>query len=329
MRFLLRFQATAEIAGDYDVFNVKHLMSVALAGVHDMRPALVRAFNENPADDRLNLVFGPMPRRRIAALIIGALVAEQLFFVLAPEFEFKTELNWAAIVIVLVYAIALRRYVFVSGHAREDDFPWLAASIIPAAIVLTVLSFVRAAAAGALAPDPDAPWFTSVGKLAFEIANAYGVAAAMTIALAALCFTRKWWLAARDLALNLAVFKILLFLTVLIVIDIGIVGQILAAIIDSTLGLRFPGWLAELSDNFTYAILLATVYTAVIGATWVVCRQNFGALLVTGDVRVVAAVRDMARKPKTVKKPKAPKPKRRRRWFGRRVPAEEAAENSD
>ena len=300
------------------MYNVKHLMSVAVAGVRDMRPALERAFNENPHDDRLNLVFGSRPRWRIAALIVAAFALGELFVALAPAFELKDEINWAAVVIVLVYALALRRYIFRSGHAGAQDFPWLAGAIIPAALALTVASFLRQAVSGALAPDDGAPMFTVGGKMLFELANAYGVAAALTIALAASVFTRRWWLGLRDLAINLAVFKILLWITVLVVIEIGIVGRILAAVIDAIFGFRFPGWLADFADYIAYAILLATVYTAVIGATWVVCRQNFGTLLTTGEVRVVAAVRDMAKTPRKPKPEKPAKQKRRRRWFRRR-----------
>lgn len=310
------------------MYNLKHLMGVAVAGVRDMRPALVRAFNANPHDDSLDRVFGPQPRRRIVALILGAIAAAELFLLVVPDFELKYELNWAAIVIVLAYAIVLRRYLFVSNEATAADFPWLAASIIPAAMVLTSLSFIRNVAAGALLPDVGAPLFTVVGKLLVAIADAYGVAAALTIALAALCFSRRWWLAVRDLAVNLALFKLLLWITVLVVIEIGIVGRILAAVIYAIFGIRFPGWLADFADAIAYAVLLVTVYTALIGATWVVCRQEFATLLATGDVRVVAAVRAMASTPKKPKQKKAPKKKKKRRWFGRKTTEEPADQDA-
>ncbi|MEM1260802.1 MAG: hypothetical protein AAGH76_00250 [Pseudomonadota bacterium] len=299
-------------------------MTVALAGVRDMRPALTRAMNNDPTDDRLDLVFGSQPRRRIVALVLLAVMAGELFLALTPEFELKWELNWSAIVVVVGYALALRRYLFRSGNARVDDFPWLAGSIIPAAVALTVVAFVRSAVNGGLAPDPGAPWITVIGKLLFAVTSAYGVAAVITIALAAVCFSRRWWVAVRDLAMNLFVFKILLWITVLVLIDIGIVGRILAAILDATLGIRFPGWLADFADMLSYSVLLATVYTAVIGATWVVCRQQFPTLLTEGDVNVVAAVRDMAKQPSKKKQKKADKKPRKRRWFRRKQQAGEA-----
>ncbi|MEO1034054.1 MAG: hypothetical protein AAFX44_00715 [Pseudomonadota bacterium] len=313
------------------MYNLKHLMSVAMAGVRDMRPALERALNDNPSDDRLNLVFGDGPRRRIAALIVGAIIVGELLRAFGPDvllgsdFNLMSDINWAAIIIAVVYAVVIRRYLFQSGHAGEEDFPWLAGSIIPAAIALMLLSFVKSIVAGDLMSEDAEPGFMAIGKLVFEIADAYGAAAALTIALAALCYSQRWLTAIKDLAINLFVFKLLLEITVLIVIEIGIVGRILAAMVDGIFGIRLPGWVGDFVDFFSYALLLVTVYTAIIGATWVVCRQQFSALLTTGDVRVVAAVRDMAKKPKKPKKKKPKKPKRR--WFGRRSRDDTADEN--
>lgn len=294
-------------------------MSIALAGVRDMRPALTRAFNSDPTDDRLDDVFGPQPRRRVAALILSAIAAGELFLAFAPEFGLKWELNWSAIVVVVGYAVALRRYLFGNGLAGVGDFPWLAGSIIPAAVALMLVAFVRSVAGGALVPDADAPSFTVVGKLLFELTSAYGVAAGVTIALAAVCFSRRWWTAVRDLAVNLFVFKLLLWITVLVLIDIGIVGRILAAMLDAILGIRFPGWLADFADLISYAALLGTVYTAIIGATWVVCRQQFPALLAGDDVNVVAEVVSMGKLPSKKKPKKARKKARKqRRWLRRK-----------
>lgn len=301
------------------MYNLKHLLQVALSGVRDMRPALRRAFNDNPTDDRLHRVFGPSPRARIVLIIVAAVAVGEWVRLLTGNARFNDNINVSALCIGIIFTVVFRRYIFRSGEARADDFPWLAASVIPAVAALVLISVVRQFATGAVGPIADGPMVTAPASAVVAIARAYGIAAAFALALAALCFSRNWLRALKDLIVQLAVFEFMLWITVLVVVEIGIVGQVLAAVIESIFGIRFPGWLGELSDQLSLTLLLGTVYTAIIGATWMVCRQRFGELLATGEVRVIAAVRDMAKKPKKPKKPKAAKKKagKRRRWWSR------------
>jgi len=56
------------------VYNIKHLVRIARSGFDDMAPALRRAFNRDPSDDRLDQLFGAAPRTVIAGSIAAAIV---------------------------------------------------------------------------------------------------------------------------------------------------------------------------------------------------------------------------------------------------------------
>lgn len=134
--------------------------------------------------------------------------------------------------------------------------------------------------------------------MADALADSLAVAAGLTIAVAALCFSENWTRALKDLAVQLLVFKILVFVMVLLIVEIGIVGPILAAILNIVLDIRVPDWVGEFADQITYAALISFIYFAVIGATWMVCRKTFAQLLKTGDAEVLDAIKAMSESPK-------------------------------
>jgi len=84
---------------------------------------------------------------------------------------------------------------------------------------------------------------------------------------------------------------------VLVIVEIGIVGPILATMLEVVLGIRVPNWLGEFADQITYAGLISVIYFAVIGATWTVCRKTFGQLLDTGDAEILKAIKAMSESP--------------------------------
>ncbi|MEX0914841.1 MAG: hypothetical protein WDZ60_03020, partial [Wenzhouxiangellaceae bacterium] len=279
------------------IYNVAHLFKIAGDGLADMVPALRRAFNRSRDDDRLDRVFGPKPRAAIAVLIVaGIVLGRGLEAIIGPGL-LTDNLDLSAVVIGATYALLIRRYLFSSGHARRADFPWLAASLIPAAAALVLVAFIENTASGNLETIPGAPLWTDFGAVADALADSLAVAAGLTIAVAALCFSENWTRALKDLAVQLIVFKTLVFVMVLLIVEIGIVGPILATMLEIVLGIRVPNWVGEFADQMTYAVLISIVYFAVIGATWMVCRKTFPQLLDTGDAEILKAIKAMSESP--------------------------------
>jgi len=271
-----------------------------------MLPAVQVAFNRNREDDNLDKVFGYKPRHRIIAIsLMGILLGEFVTWVL-PDiivdiYFINRYVNWSAVLIAVAFALLFRRYLFQSG------FSWLAASLVPAAACIAVIAFIKQLNPGSLELIEDAPIWVGVSAILLAGVNALGVVAALTIAFAALCFSRDWLKALGDLAVQLLVFKIMVWVTILVIVEIGIVGPILAGIIEGVFGITFPDWLSEFVDQLTLVGLLTVLYGAVIGATWSVCKQSFGALLETGEVRILKALNKLTKKPNKPKKTKESK----------------------
>jgi len=284
------------------MYNLRHLGNIAQEGLSDLLPAVRQAFNDDPTDDRLNQVYGPRPRRTILLMSIAGIVAGWLLDRLLSDFPFREYVNWSAFVVGLLFAAVLRRYLFNTQKAEANDFPWLAASVVPAIVLLMVVAVVSDIASAGSEPGDAGPAGVLLGTVLVMFTDALGVAAALTIAVAALCFSRNWLPALRDLAVRLFVFKLMVWITALILLEVGVVGPILAVLLDVIFGIRIPPWLPELADQLSYAGLLSVAYLAVIGATWTVCRRSFGELLDTGQVNVLETIADMAKDPKRKKR---------------------------
>ena len=261
-----------------------------------MLPSLVRAFNDERDDDRLDRVFGPWPR---ATLLIGTLLGLVLGGALQSAMARYTVFDFihvGAVLFAVAYALAYRRYLFGDPTASEDDFPWLAAALIPPAAALVLVSFVGRTLGGVDAV-PGAPEWTSIGALLDAMADSLAVAAGLTIAVAALCYSRAWGEAVKALIRRLIVFKIVVWVMVLLFVEIGFVGPILERMVEGLLGIDVPDWLGDFVDRLTYAALMTTIYLAIIGGTWTACRRSFGALLRDGEVDVVETLANMAEAP--------------------------------
>ena len=284
------------------MYKVQRLFRVARRGLQDMIPALQIAWNNSREDDRLNQVFGPGPRSTIAGLTVGGIV---LGLALENAFDYLPLLSYIhlpAILIGAIYAFLIRHYLFQTGKAKPDDFPWLAAALIPPALTLVLLSFIRRVSGDGLDLIVGAPAWTGIGALLDSMADSMAVAAGLTIAVAALCYSRDWREAFKDLTVQLIAFKIMVFVMVLLLVEIGIVGPILGAILESIFGINFPHWLPDLADQLTYAALMSTIYLALIGATWTACSRSFARLLKTGEADVLTTIRAMADTPEQRRK---------------------------
>lgn len=284
-------------SGTRPVYSLRQLFRIASDGFDDMAPALRRAFNGDRADDRLDLVFGRTPRTALAAVIAGGLLAGFMLETAPLASVLAEYISLPAVVIGAVYALLFRRYLFAGNRPADDDFHWLAASLIPAAAILVLIAFTGRIFGDGLEAIGGAPMWTQFGGLAIAAADSLSVAAGVTIAVAALCFSRDWRKALHDLAVRLIVFKLTVFVMVLLMVEIGIVGAIVAVFVESVFGFRFPPWLGDFVDQLTYAGLMTLIYLAVIGATWTVCRRQFARLLATGESDVLAEIAGLARPP--------------------------------
>lgn len=282
------------------MYNVKWLARVALEGLSDLRPAVAQAFNDNPDDDRLELVYGQPPRRNIILLAVAGVIVGNIFVSMMPMFRYAEYINWPAVFLGAAHAVLMRRYLFQTDHAGDTDFPWLAASLAPALGLLMIGTFAATLIAGPTTSEPGiVDW---IGTLLLAFTHALGVAASLIIAVAALCFNRDWPRALIDLAVKLLVFRIMVWVTTLVMLEIGIVGPIFAGILKGVLPFEIPEWIPELVDQISYAALMSVFYLAVIGATWIACRRLFGELLESGDVNILEAVAQMANDPEAVRK---------------------------
>ena len=281
------------------MYNLSKLLRVASTGLKDMGPALRAAFTDQATGDRLALVYGPNPRTTLIALAAIAAVLGEWFARAGPELPFRQYLDWPAVFVALPFAILLRRYLF-QRKPTADDYPWLAASLIPPVVICLAISPLATLLFGA-APDSglDAEYRrTALGEALMWITGEIGIAAAFTIALAALCYSRDWLRALMDLAVRLLVFRIMIWVTALVLIEIGIVGRLIGGVLNALFGWSLPEWAKVLADQVSYASLLTLAYLAIIGGTWTVCRRSFAELLSSGHVDVIAALEAEAQPPK-------------------------------
>lgn len=278
------------------MYNLHHLLRVARRGLNDMLPALQQAFNDRHDDDRLDRVFGPRPRITVLALtVIGILLGYGLQAAL-EGLPFLGLINVAAVLFGVGYALAYRHYLFGDPTASEDDFPWLAAALIPPAAALVLVSFIGRGLNG-FEMLPGAPGWTMVGSVLDALADSLGVAAGLTIAVASLCYSKAWPEAFKALVRRLIVFKLMVWVMVLVFVEIGIIGPMLAAFIEGILGVDLPDWLGDFADQLTYAVLMTIIYLAIIGGTWTACRRSFSRLLRDGEVDVLKTLQAMTLAP--------------------------------
>ncbi|MBB6087050.1 hypothetical protein [Wenzhouxiangella marina] len=276
------------------MYSIRHLLNLIAEAFSDMVPALEQAFNRNHDDDRLDEVFGPNPPLAIAGLILGGLALGGIVEWVFSDWGVWRVLDASALILAAVYAFLFRRYLFGAREPGAEDFPWLAATLIPAAALLVATSLVSRLADGAVTVLPGAPSWTLLGSFLVAAADALAMAAGLTIAVAALCYAQRWRQALKELLRQFITFKVIVWVMVLLMVEIGILGPLVSWVVGSLFGIRFPPWLGDALDQFTYALLMGTVYCAVIGATWLACRDRFAELIETGEANVLGAVRELA-----------------------------------
>ncbi len=279
------------------MYSLGHLLHLIAKATGDMLPALEQAFNQRHDDDRLNEVFGSRPLWSLAGIIGASLLAGSIIESLSRDWFVWQFLNPSALILATVYALLFRRYLFGQRQPGAEDFSWLAATLIPAVVILVVTSLVSSMADGAVSVLPGAPSWTLLASFLVALADALAMAAGLTIAVAALCYARRWQHALNDLLRQFITFKVIVFVMVLLMVEIGVVGTVLSVLFYNLFGIRFPSWLGEVVDQFSYAVLMGTIYCAVIAAVWMACKARFAELIETGEADVLAAVRELARPP--------------------------------
>ncbi|MEE4295087.1 MAG: hypothetical protein V2J20_00540 [Wenzhouxiangella sp.] len=278
------------------MYSPRHLFRVARRGLADMIPALRQALNANPDDDQLDRLFGSRPRVAILLItLIGLLIGYGLQSALNNIWIFQL-VHLPAVLFGGLYALLYRRYLFQDPAADKDDFPWLAGALIPPAVALVVVAFLSRAVNGFEALG-GAPGWTVIGEVLDAMADSLSVAAGLTIGVAALCYSQRWSEAIKSLIRRLVVFKIVVWVMVLIFVEIGIVGPILGALVEGLLGINLPHWLGDFSDQLSYALLISVIYLAIIGGTWTACSRAFPKLLAQGEVDILQELETMAEPP--------------------------------
>ncbi|MCJ7556238.1 MAG: hypothetical protein MUP90_04900 [Gammaproteobacteria bacterium] len=289
------------------MYNIKHLFGIARAGLTDMGPAVRQAFNADPDDDHLDQVYGASPRAGIIGLSVLGILVGELLTRFGPDLPVNPYIHWPAVLLGLVFALVIRRYLFAGERARdgvqEQDFPWLAASLA-APLALLMLEFLVSQIVGETSAIPgDTPSHgLFFGEILVMFTHTLGVAAAMTIAVAALCFSKNWGRGLLDLAKRLIVFRVMVYVTTLILLKIGIVGPVISGILHKLFNFSIPQWISEFADQVSYAGVMSVIYLAVIGATWTVCRRSFGELLASGEVDILKTIEELAEDPKAKRK---------------------------
>ena len=301
------------------MYNLRRLASVAREGLGDLGPAVRQAFNADPGDDRMDLVYGRNPRRAVLGLGLGCVLAGELFARAGGGMlPLSGHVHWPAVLAGLVFAAAIRRYLFRSGRAGTGDFDWLAASVVPAFVLVIVLSLFAdlvfgAPQSGDFVPVDPGVGSVELGSLFLMLTDSLGIAAALSISVATLCFSRKWPSALLDLAVRLFLFRLMVWITAIVLLEVDVVSTIVGALLEGLIDWRLPEWLSELADQVSYAAILTTAYLAVIGGTWMVCKRSFAELLGTGQVNVLIALEELARDPEAEKKKKEKKQRKQAR----------------
>ena len=263
------------------------LCAVAFHGLGDLRAAA-----RSPGDSRdpvLRDAYGQHPWRAIVAIALLAALAGALLARI-PSIPMSQLIHWSVLASAITFAILLRRVVF-SGRVTVDDFDPLFSTLWIACTVTIVVAGstgqIRVPVHGGRDVDPL--------LLAVEVFEA---AAIFTVAVATLCYRKSWPGAALDLVTRLIVFKFMIWLAVLLMVEIGIIGKIVGGIVHAVTGWRMPLEIKEIVDRLSYAGLVLAAYLAVIGGIWTVCKQSFDDLIKDGDVDVLAALQELIDAPK-------------------------------
>ena len=275
------------------MYKIKKLAIISWDGLDDMLPAVREAMDDAAGLQRLAPVYGPAPRAGIIALALLALLAGFWFEASGPELPGKEYVTWPAVALGLLFALVFRRFLFQDNASDQPaaDFPLLAASLIPAVLILLLGIAVFGDARVVLAPNPNNGGIVgALGDVALWLTGLLGVVAAIAISVASLCYSRQWPRALMDLAIRLLTFRVIIWVMSLIMIEVGIIGKIAAVILESLFSISIPQWLGELVDQLSYAGLLSLAYLAVIGGTWTVCRDSYAALLETGHVDILKEI---------------------------------------
>ncbi|MEM9304631.1 MAG: hypothetical protein AAGE01_21145 [Pseudomonadota bacterium] len=279
------------------MLNVRHLARIGLEGLRDLIPAGLAFFEDPEERALLDRVFGTASLLRLVALGAAASLLGQLFARFGPGFPLKQEIDWGTAVLAILLGLLIRRHLYLQGHPNHDvPFRALALSLVPALAAMLLTTMIVELSFGHPFGLYDDYFQGSVlGDVLLWSTHLLGLAAAAVIAVAALCYSERWMEAATDLAVRLLVFKILVWVTALVLIEIGILGPILAAIIETLTGIQIPEWVGNLVDQLSYALLLMIAYGFIIGGTWLVCRRTYDELMTNRSVNLTRALEELAK----------------------------------
>jgi len=117
----------------------------------------------------------------------------------------------SALLMAAAFALAFRRYLFGPLEPGPEDFPWLAATLIPGAALMTLAALAGKMVDGEVSALAGAPGWTLVGSFLVVVADSLALAAGLTIAVAALCYSKGWSGALKRLLVQFVTFKIIVW----------------------------------------------------------------------------------------------------------------------
>ncbi len=157
--------------------------------------------------------------------------------------------------------------------------------------VLLVASIVRTWRAGGL--SWPATWPEQVLAAVSAGDRLLGLAAAMAIGVASLCFRRRWLKAGFDLAIRLFVFGILVGITVQVLEAIRPFSSVSAFVYEILVAGQLPAAVRQVLDGAGNAGVTSIIYLGLLGGVWTVAQRNFGKLLDSGDLDLLEALDEL------------------------------------
>ncbi len=300
------------------MYDVRRLHSLAASGLWAMAKAVLE-FGREPATLRIfRRAWGFWPWTGLLAAAIFAGLGGEWIQERAPDRVFGNPVYWPLVLFALIAAWRVRAVLHggdaseIAGHGVAGDplrarFHGLAVPLIFGGLqVLLVTSAVRTWRAERFSWPETWPEQVLLAVSAGE--GLLGLAAAMAIGVASLSYRKQWLRAAIDFAVRLFVFGILVGVTVKVLEAIRPFSSVSAFLFEMFVADQLPASVRRVLDGVGNAGVTSIIYLGLIGGVWTVARRNFGKLLDSGDVDLLAALSEQVHGEEPGEQPTPPSP---------------------
>ncbi len=285
------------------MYDVRRLHSLAVSGLRAMAKG-ARELGREPASHRIfRAAWGLWPWAGLLAAATLAGLGGEWIEGRWPDHRFADRVYWPLVLFAVIAAWRVRA-VLHEGYAGEIEtqgaaedtlrarFNGLAVPLIAGGFqVLLVASIVRTWRARGLSwPET---WPEQVLAAVSAGDRLLGLAAAMAIGVASLCFRRRWLKAGFDLAIRLFVFGILVGITVQVLEAIRPFSSVSAFVYEFLVAGQLPAAVRRVLDGAGNAGVTSIIYLGLLGGVWTVAQRNFGKLLDSGDLDLLEALDEL------------------------------------